>query len=53
MKANIMRAVNTVIEALLFSHDLEFVDSVVNHVVYGVTFEEEEIREAEQAEEGE
>lgn len=51
MKANIMRAANTVIEACLFSHDLNFVDDVIAHVVDGVTFDEDEIREAEQAEE--
>ena len=53
MKARIMRDANTVIEALLCSHDLDFIDRVIAHVVEGVTFEEDEIREAEQMEERE
>lgn len=38
-----MRAANQVIEALLFHDNGDFVDDVVQHIMDGVTFDEEEI----------
>ena len=48
MKADIMRVVNVVIKACRSYRDLNFIDDVIAHVVDGVTFGEDEIREAEQ-----
>ena len=48
MKAEVMKAANFVIEALLFCEDVEFTDSVIAHMVDGVTFDEEEIRAVEE-----
>ena len=49
-RASVMKMVNLVIEHLLFCDDVGFVDDVVAHIVDGCTFDEEEIRTAEEAE---
>lgn len=48
MKANIMRAANQLIEALLFCDDEEFVNDVVCQISDAIPFDEDEIKSAEE-----
>ena len=48
MKANIMKATNQLIEALLFCDDDGLVDAVVDCIVSGTPFGDDEIEMAEE-----
>ena len=44
-KAEIMRAANIIIEALMYCDDFEFIDNVASAIMNGEPFTEEEIVE--------
>jgi hypothetical protein len=46
-RAAIMRAANTIIEALMYCDDIEFIDLIAYAIMNGEEFTEEEIAEEE------